>query len=122
MTIALFVLLIHSWKERSIEVTPLKRPEIGIFIFHRSNVIIHSGVVTTTLISGAVAIRFPAVDKHAVSLAQLICLPLIAKFSLARQNNKAKERYQILSLRYVWMNSLQRANLLQMEQRCPCKG
>ena len=68
------------------------------------------------------AVRFPTVDKHAVSLAQLICLLLVGKFTFARQNNKAKERHQILSLGYMRVNSLQRADLLQMEQRCPGKG
>ena len=68
------------------------------------------------------AVRFPAVDEHAVSLAQLICLLLIGKFSLARQNNEAKERHQILSLGSMWVNSLQRADLLQMEQGRSSKG
>ena len=68
------------------------------------------------------AIRFSTVDEHTVSLAQLICLLLIGKFSLARQNNKTQERHQILSLRYMRVNSLQRADLLQMEQGCSGKG
>ena len=100
-TATLLVFLIHSRKGWCIEVAPLELPEI---------------------IKCRMALRFPAVDKHAVSLAQLIDLPLVGKFSLARQNDEAKERHQILSLRYMWMNSLQRADLLQMEQRCPGKG
>ena len=68
------------------------------------------------------AVRFPAVDEHTVSLTQLICLLLILQLSFTRQNDKAKKRHQILSLRYMRVNSLQRANLLQMEQRCPGKG
>ena len=68
------------------------------------------------------AIRFSTVDEHTVSLSQLICLLLIGKFSLARQNDEAKKRHQLLSLGYMWVNSLQRADLLQMEQGCPGKG
>ena len=68
------------------------------------------------------AIRFPTVDKHTVSLAQLICLLLVGKFTLTRQDNETQERHQIRSLGYMWVNSLQRADLLQMEQGCPGKG
>ena len=68
------------------------------------------------------AVGFPAIDEHAVSLTQLISPPLIGKFSLARQNDEAKERYQILSLRCMWVNSLQEANLLQMDQGRSGKG
>lgn len=68
------------------------------------------------------AVRFPAVNEYAISLAQLICLPLVGKFSLTRQNDETQERHQILSLRYMRVNSLQRADFLQMEQRCPGKG
>ena len=93
MTTALFVLLIHSWKGRCIEVTPLKRPEI---------------------IRGGMAVRFPAVYEHTIACVQLIGLPLVGKFTFARQNDKAKKRHQILSLRYMRVNSLQRADLLQM--------
>ena len=75
--------------------TPLKRPEI---------------------IGSRMTVCFPAVDEHTVSLAQLIGLPLVGKFSLARQDNETQERHQIRSLGYMWVNSLQRANLLQMEQ------
>ena len=67
-------------------------------------------------------VGFSAVNEYAIFLAQLICLLLIGKFSLARQNNETQERHQILSLRYMRVNSLQRADLLQMEQRCPGKG
>ena len=68
------------------------------------------------------AVGFSAVNEYAVSLAQLICLLLIGKFTFARQNDKAKKRHQILSLRYMRVNSLQRADLLQMKQGCPGKG
>ena len=68
------------------------------------------------------AVRFPAVDEHTVSLAQLISLFLIRKRSLTRQNDEAKERQKVCSGRYMWVNSLQRADLLQMEQGCPSKG
>lgn len=67
-------------------------------------------------------VGFSAVNEHTIACAQLIGLPLVGKFTLARQNNKTQERHQILSLRYMRMNSLQRADLLQMEQRCPGKG
>ena len=91
----LFVFLIYSWKGRCIEVAPLERPKV---------------------VRGGMAVGLSTVDEHAVALAQLIGLPLVGKFSLARQNDKAKKRYQILSLGYMWVNSLQRADLLQMEQ------
>ena len=68
------------------------------------------------------AVRFSAVYEHTIACAQLIGLPLVGKFTFARQNNKTQELYQILSLRYMRVNSLQRADLLQMEQRCPGKG
>ena len=38
------------------------------------------------------AVGFPAVDEYAVALTQFICLSLVGKFSLTRQNNEAKER------------------------------
>ena len=68
------------------------------------------------------AVGFSAVYEHTIACVQLIGLPLVGKFSLARQNDETQERHQILSLGYMWVNSLQRANLLQMEQRCPGKG
>ena len=74
---------------------PLKRPEI---------------------VRCRMAVRFPAVDEHAVSLTQLICLLLVGKFSLARQDNETQERHQIRSLGRMRMDGLQRANLLQMKQ------
>ena len=67
-------------------------------------------------------VGFSAVYEHTIACVQLIGLPLVGKFTFARQNDKAKKRHQILSLRYMRVNSLQRANLLQMEQRCPGKG
>lgn len=68
------------------------------------------------------AIRFSTVDEHAVARSQLICLLLIGKLSFARQNDEAKKRGQVRSGRYMLVDSLQRADLLQMEQRCPGKG
>jgi hypothetical protein len=62
-TAALFVFLIYSRKGRCIEVAPLERPEI---------------------VECRMAVGFPAVNEHAVSLAQLICLLLIGKFTLTR--------------------------------------
>ena len=70
MTTALFVLLIHSWKERSIKVAPLEGPEI---------------------VRCRMAVRFSTVDEHTVSLAQLISLSLIGKFPFTRQNDEAKK-------------------------------
>ena len=67
-------------------------------------------------------VGFSAVYEHTIACVQLIGLPLVGKFTFARQNNETQERHQILSLRYMRMNSLQRADLLQMEQRCPGKG
>ena len=100
-TAALFVFLIHSRERWGIEVAPLERPEI---------------------IGCRMAVGFSAVYEHTIACVQLIGLPLVGKIALTRQNDKAKKRHQILSLRYMRVNSLQRADLLQMEQRCPGKG
>lgn len=78
--------------------------------------------LTTLIVRCRMTVRFSAVDEHTVSFAQLISLLLIGKFSLARQNDKSKKRHQILSLGYMWVNSLQRADLLQMVQGCPAGG
>ena len=67
-------------------------------------------------------VRFSAVYEHTIACVQLIGLPLVGKFTFARQNDETQERHQILSLRYMRVNSLQRADLLQMEQGCPGKG
>ena len=48
-------------------------------------------------------VRFPTVDEYAVSLAQLIGLSLVGKFTLTRQDNETQERHQIRSLGYVWV-------------------
>ena len=101
VTAALFILFIYGWKRWCIEVTPLERPKV---------------------VRGGMAVGLSTVDEHAVAFAQLLSLLLIGKFSLARQNDKAKKRHQILSLGYMWVNSLQRADLLQMDQGCPGKG
>ena len=74
------------------------------------------------IIGCRMAVRFPTVDKHAVSLTQLICLLLVGKLSLARQNDKAKKRQKVCSVRCMRMDGLQRADLLQMEQGCSSKG
>ena len=80
-TAALLVFLIYSWKERCIEVTPLKRPKrsggIGVGIScifltgslvyaGRCAVDVHTGIVATSVIPGRMTIRFPAVDEHTV--------------------------------------------------------
>ena len=67
-------------------------------------------------------VGFSAVYEHTIACVQLIGLPLVGKFTFARQNDKAKKRHQILSLRYMRVNSLQRADLLQMEQGRSGKG
>ena len=47
------------------------------------------------------AVGFSAVNEHTIACVQLIGLPLVGKFTFARQNDETQERHQILSEIYA---------------------